>query len=458
MALFNFAGVLAQEQFWRLRSRMKQNELETSKNEIKWKVIDPLIHFEDAIACVAVGVRKVNNAKVRFVWRVITGERKILSPRKLQGLGFVSERPLPAPSRTLSGRWLESEVDAYLNGKDAPALADVFHEIRTVLLELVEFPDSGAADVLALYCILTYLFPLFPAIPLIFLHGPRNSGKSTLIEALAQIVFNPLRATDISIAGFYNCVASLRGTFLHDEAERLSPEILTALNDGYKKASGASYVRYGKEFDAFGPKVVAAIEDLPGVTKSRFIEIKMLPRKSESRPKLMSQYTESFSKIRSSLHIYALTRWKKVREAFLSCELPSGVSNRDAEIWMPILTFADLLRAQGRVKAYGRVMECLKASQINQRKAPEEVYFTLLILRRGMPRDSERYEMRASIVARKLGRLLEDEVSAKAAYGLLLRLGFKSRRKSTGNHFVIKNSVLIDLEERYGMKSQSGVE
>ncbi len=142
----------------------------------------------------------------------------------------------------------------------------------------IDFPENesrAAVATLALWVMLTYIFPVRPAVPYLYIGGPLGSGKSRIFDILAKLVFRVLASSNTTAAALFRTLHERGGTLLMDEAERLrettpdTAELRSILLAGYKRggkairleASGETFKT--REFDCYGPKAIACIGGLP---------------------------------------------------------------------------------------------------------------------------------------------------------------------------------------------------
>jgi len=117
----------------------------------------------------------------------------------------------------------------------------------------------------------TYVYPAWTALPYLSVGGPIESGKSTLFDVLARLVFRPLRSSNVTAPMLFRTLDQQGGTLLLDEAERLSDatpdvgELRSILLSGYRRESPAGRLERERDafkprqFDVFGPKAIAAV-------------------------------------------------------------------------------------------------------------------------------------------------------------------------------------------------------
>jgi len=282
----------------------------------------------------------------------------------LPGGGRLWFDPLPDPPKPgVSPRWSAAGRNSWLQG-ETPDGARLFHDLCTQIGRFVVFPEEDAAGELAtaaLWIMLTYCYPAWPAVPYLRIAGTLASGKSRLLEVLSRLVLDPTLASSMTAGVLFRTLHAQGGTFLLDEAERLqdkavSSELRTVLLAGYK--SGARVSRLKKEgsgfrsvhFDVFGPKAFGGIVDLPATLASRCIRLNLL-RSADDRPQVRARldaHPSEWQDLRDGLYAFALSHASEiVRTANRADGLTDGMSGRDAELWQPLLTLAYLCGREG---------------------------------------------------------------------------------------------------------------
>lgn len=201
---------------------------------------------------------------------------------------WFSQKP-SSPLPTAIARWSRPGRAKWLGGY-APKLDTLFKRMFEQFLNFLEFPADdmvGIVSTLSLWTMLTYSYPVWPAVPYLSIGGPLGSGKSRVFDVLVQLVFNPLPSSNLTAACLFRTLHAQAGTLLLDEAERLRDktpdvsELLSILLAGYKRGGQATRLeRVGDDFktmsfDVYGPKAIAGISNLPSALASRCIPILM---------------------------------------------------------------------------------------------------------------------------------------------------------------------------------------
>jgi hypothetical protein len=266
--------------------------------------------------------------------------------------------PLPDDVRELC-RWsLESRRD-WQAGKVTPTTLDVVMAVAQRIDLFVELPPSddsgdpaGHGLTLALWVVMSYCYPAFAAVPYLYLAGPAGSGKTRTMDLLGRLVFRPMWTSNTTAANIFRTLHARGGVLLLDEAERLrddrSPdvgEIRSVLLSGYRRGGRATRLEPCGEsfrsvnFDCYDPKLLACIRGLPPALSSRCISVR-LTRAAAGSPRAarsMDHSPDDEQAVRDLLHCWAL---EHANELFHVDAPTSSLSNRDAELWEPLLKVA----------------------------------------------------------------------------------------------------------------------
>jgi hypothetical protein len=178
-----------------------------------------------------------------------------------------------------------------------------------------------------------------------------NSGKSTLVVVLGFAC--PRFKLNIEMTGptLYRYVDKYKPTVGLDEGDDIverRSDLKHIINAGWTK--GAKIPRQEKIagawqtvwFDPFTPKMIALLgSNLPSATRSRCIEIRMLPKRSDEKIEPFSQTDDAeFAVLRSKFARWAADNATALRDA--KPAFPPGLNNRSMENWRLLLAIAEL--------------------------------------------------------------------------------------------------------------------
>lgn len=328
--------------------------------EGRYEVVAPALDFLDGLAVVTIPLlAKVAGRPAYCPYLVISNRQMIAADGErmvdISGRTVVLRDPPTALGNAT--RWEYADIRAYLEG-DVPDPVETYLEVERLLARYIDFRDEGTSDMLALWAIGTYLYPLFEAFPYVALMGPKGSGKTKTLDITAKLAFNARVSSSMSAASLFRVVQATRGMLGIDEAERLSnpkdpvvADLRLLLNAGYKRGSPALRCEGDDhrvvEFEVYGPKMIASIRGLEDVLESRCILINMLRTAGPKGNLVVSEYGEDWARARHGMYLLALQHFAGVRDRYLHGAGADELSNRQAELWRPLLAIAAYLDDQG---------------------------------------------------------------------------------------------------------------
>ena len=250
---------------------------------------------------------------------------------------------------------------------DRPCLID---HLEAFFADRAHLPQ-GAALVLAYFTLNTWTFKLFDTVPYLLLESAvPGCGKSTVLRLLDSIACRSRKATSLSEAVMFRLIDAEAPTLLLDEAETLDgrserAETLRAIaHEGYKKGGqvprcegDAHDIRW---FDVYGPKVFAAIGGLSGALLDRCLVIHMekAPRGSVRKSTRQKVMHRDASGLITQLEAYAIQfsdALQRLYEAEPDCGYWPSITDREAELWGPLLIHARLAGIEAENKLLAAV-------------------------------------------------------------------------------------------------------
>ena len=265
------------------------------------------------------------------------------------------------PEEPIQSRWSMMSRKDFL---DEMAHVDpwiVFKKIKGIFDKYIDFGEiKGGSTFCAIYCILTYLFVMFDAIPYLKIEGITDSGKSKLGEIFLHLAFNATMGVDQTPSVVYRTIEAERSTLIVDEIEGLDKnrqtdrmlELFPIFNSGYKptgsvmRTEGNSLNRKRVIYSTYSPKIFCAIDPLLETIKNRSYIIMLLRTLDEKRSNLsISSRDPVWQEIRDDLYILAMEYFEEIREVSDSMEITNDLKliGRDYEKAKPILAIARFL-------------------------------------------------------------------------------------------------------------------
>jgi len=254
------------------------------------------------------------------------------------------------PSDT--SRWSVEGIKRFLKEKENIEPEKLYKSIKGVFLEYVDFQDPRHYDLVTLWNIGTYFFPLFEAYPYLHVNGMADTGKTRLLIVCQHIAFNAVLGGSFSAASLFRKIQSSRCTVLIDENEELadplrSQEFRRLLLNGYKK--GSKVIRCNmttpsftpESYEVYSPKILASIAPLDNVLGSRCISILSQPTsKKEIAGRVVKQDSPRWQEILDMLYPFLFRKWTTIQQSYDELKNETDLANRDWEIWRPILALA----------------------------------------------------------------------------------------------------------------------
>jgi Protein of unknown function (DUF3631) len=263
--------------------------------------------------------------------KVVAAERERLNPNAgKQGQGQPIEFAKPEP-------W-----------SDGVKGAQLLNEVATTIRNHIVMSDRER-DICALWAVYTHLVDCFLVAPRLAIRSPTpECGKTTLLDLLERLVPKPLRTSSVTAAVTFRVIEAHRPTLLIDEAKNIADktDLLEILNDGHRRGGktlrnvpiGDGYEP--RAFSTFSALTIALIGSLPPELHGRSMVIDLKRR----RP------GEAIEEIRVGrlAHLDTLARkaarWaadNAMRIAAMDPAMPTGIYNRAADNWKPLLAIAD---------------------------------------------------------------------------------------------------------------------
>jgi hypothetical protein len=239
---------------------------------------------------------------------------------------------------------------------------EVFDEVRKVVRDYVYCTDPIIYDLLSIWTMGTYCFRIFQSYPYLWINGQKATGKSMLLSILANIAFNGVMTSHITPAALYRSIEQDSATILIDEVEKLRSKdknsmnfLMRILNSGYSQEAKSLVCNHNggvDHYDVYGPKVLAGINEIDPVVRSRTIMIQSVKKpgsvfKKRKRPTDLKAVRQ---KCNDMLMNYALNSASQLQAVYNNIDdyidVPSYIENRDLDLWEPLLTIAYLIEAK----------------------------------------------------------------------------------------------------------------
>ncbi len=236
--------------------------------------------------------------------------------------------------------------------------ADLINELEAFFADRAHLPQ-GAALLLSYFALNTWTFKLFDTTPYLLLESAvPGCGKSTVIRLLQAISCHSRTASSMTEAVMFRLINAEAPTLLIDEAETMDgrserAESLRAIaHEGYKQGGQVPRCEGDEHtvrwFDVYCPKTFAAIGGLTGALLDRclVIHIEKAPRGSVRKSTRHRILSHERQRLVVQLEAYALQfshSLVRLYEAEPDCGYWPSVTDREAELWGPLLSHARLV-------------------------------------------------------------------------------------------------------------------
>jgi hypothetical protein len=259
---------------------------------------------------------------------------------------------------------LPAELDGFIRNNTGPKPtplpppekdgARLLDDVAEFIASFVVFPNEHALVASTLWTAHAHAVDCFESTPRIgFLAPEKECGKTRALEVLGLLTPNPMHAVNATPAALFRAVAN-KPTIMYDEIDTVfgprakeNEEVRGLLNAGHRR-SGVAYRCVGEgtkqevvAFPAYAAVAFAGIGDLPDTIMSRTIVIPM-------RRRAAHETVESFRfrlqeppghALRDRLASWAASRAGDLTGSWP--DIPTGVVDRSADMWEPLLSIAD---------------------------------------------------------------------------------------------------------------------
>lgn len=238
--------------------------------------------------------------------------------------------------------------------------AEMLERVAQWLARFVAYPNPHALHAHAAWIMHTHVVDCFENTPRIaFLSAEPGSGKSRALEVTEPLITDPVLTVNVSVSYLFRRIAVAEGeplpTVLFDEVDAVftkragesTEELRGMINSGYRRgASTGRAVVKGKEitteeWPTFCPVALAGLDDLPDTIMTRAVVVRMRRRSPTER---VEPYRRRVTASEAASLRGDLTRWADDARQHLADawpELPEGITDRNADVWEPLIAVAD---------------------------------------------------------------------------------------------------------------------
>ena len=337
---------------------------------------------------------------------------------------------------------------------------NLWDDIHKFIYEYIDLADDRLYDVLTAWIFSSWITEAWTVVPYIQILGPKNSGKTRLLEVLHALCYRGIMSSNISEPALFRSVEAWKPTLLLDETEIYNNESRSAvqnlLNSGYRRGQYAIRVRNVEKgqpvldlFDVFGLKALSGTAGLRDTLESRCIVIKMEKNIRKVKFKIDEEYSK---KLRSRLLLWRfreLSEISEVNEA-LQKEVEALQKYKDGR-------FVELFSCLATVANHGKANILSYASDAYQIKMDEEetsIESEILyaIIKSHPNLEGGKLSTQSISDAFNEGRSEREAWNIRSVGRVVERLGLQKKRMTGGKSgWVWDNNRIKRLCERYAI-------
>ena len=349
--------------------------------------------------------------------------------------------------------WSLEKIADFLKNPIYPT--GIFHTITSTVKKYSELQQQAQYGLIAVWVMATYFAHLFPAFPFLSFIGPKETGKSKLLEIINLMAFNSVKVKTITEAALCDTTDGLRGTVLIDQAEALPQNLMGTISDSYKKAGAMRRIighkngkRVIKEYSGYGPKAFATTKDLDPDLKDRCCQI-LMQRSIQPMPDIFG-FEPEWAEIRDMCYRFLLLKWQDVQATYM--QLPF-TGNRRGELWRPLESVLRVLKVpQRKFEKIKRAFEHGTEKTRDRLSNVEEALFDVLL---EQARRQQKFEMTVNDILDKMKPFL-DKSEFPTPQGLGNKIALfdladdkKKRTRQKLVHYLFSADRVKDLANRY---------
>jgi hypothetical protein len=367
-------------------------------------------------------------------------------------------------------KWSDQSITAFTSGTATYETNQLFQEVKQLFTSYVEYPNPKLYDLLALWNIGTYYFPLFISYPYVYMNGQTESGKSKTLNLCTCISFNGQFSLNMNPPNIFRLINESRCTLILDELEHQltgrmrNPHFRTMLLGGYTKIGVVQRLHHNEGIDdyesrnyaTYSPKMLANIVGMDDVLESRCITIHTQRSHNPTITRTAVDIDDPvFQKIRDAQFIYMMKNWKTIKQVYAETLEAEGITGRNWELWKPILALArhfggDNLVAQMKELA----LECVSEGELDNADSNENLLIETIL---SIVKEDGFYKL--SLIRDGIVSHMEDsnwKPNCRYVGKLLRTLGFREkRRKNYGFEYLLQVEKIKQLARNYGISVDS---
>jgi 5S rRNA maturation endonuclease (ribonuclease M5) len=283
-------------------------------------------------------------------------------------------------------------IRSFLRNEAEPNPKALFEAIVKYISRYIVLKDPDCFSFIALWVMGTYIYRAFRYFPYLHLIGEKQSGKTLLMDVLAAIAFNGELSANSTEAVLFRDVQNNQPTLFLDEVERYRAEdrerygsVMAVLKVGFckngrvKRCGGRDKDKI-HSFAVYSPKVLAGINEIDDVLRDRTIRINMIRRLTTEPVERYRENKDTMDlqrQLRDELYQFGLLYGSEIARIYENSLNDimglEHLSNREYDIWCPIILLANCVDACG---ANGSVTEKMVRSsrrRVSEHRAEDNV-------------------------------------------------------------------------------------
>lgn len=397
---------------------------------------------------------------------IVTSDREIISTN--EELLKQKNIKLSHKGVKFSNQWSSISLQDFLKSFTTVDKKDIFEEVEGNYEYYIDFLDKRIYNFLSLWVIGTYLFPIFKTYPYIYIGGVKESGKTKTLYLTSLMSFNSIFSSNMSTSSIFRLIQNGRCTLFIDESEKLvnperAQEFRSILLQGYK--SGSKVFRSEKNFrdkfvvesfEVYSPKIIANIFGIEDVIGSRCIRIIMQrTTNKEIGDREIDETNNSWQCTRDKLYNFAMNYWKDIKDIYETIPNETSLSNRDWELWKPILSIASFINKELYEEIKNLAEEKSREKHIENVTETGECVLVEALLE--LVKSDEFYKVKEIRVLME-SKYDEEQKWLKSEWigRALGRLGFaEKRRMGSGTEYKFTIRQIRDVANRLGLISHT---
>lgn len=250
--------------------------------------------------------------------------------------------------------WADEITDAL--DELAPAGEQVLADVEAFLARFVAYPSEAARVAHVLWIAHAWFMDSWDSTPRIaFLSPEPGSGKSRALEVTEPLVPRPVHAVNVSASYLFRSVSSDDGapTVLYDEIDTVfgpkakeNEDIRGLINAGHRQGAtaGRCEIRGRKvelvDYPAYCAVALAGLDDLPDTIMTRSVVVRMRRRAPGEN---VEPWRRRLNGPEGHQIADRLQAWAAEAAHLIGWpEFPSGIEDRNADVWESLLAVADL--------------------------------------------------------------------------------------------------------------------